>query len=179
MRTLVLVTLIAAAAVIAVPHSLSAQSRAQQLAAAFDKQKHVLREKRGVTKEKYADVRAEPVVKRNISEYAGVYEFTDFGDVIELRIGSDGRIAGDGQDSGRRPRAFLLENAKIDGAVLTATKVYRDETRETLEGVFMTRTRRESPSDPGLTTFGLGVLLTTPREFAGNTFDRLFYQLRD
>jgi hypothetical protein len=42
----------------------------------------------------------------------------------------------------------------------------------------MTRTERNSPTDPGITTFGLGVVLATPREFAGNTYERLFYQLK-
>jgi hypothetical protein len=98
--------------------------------------------------------------------------------VIELRIGSDGRIQADGHDSDQPSRVFVLENGKIEGAVLTAIKVYRGGETERFEGVFMTRTERNSPADPGITTFGLGVVLATPREFAGNTYQRLFYQLK-
>ena len=178
MRTIALVTLLAAFPAIAAPQQLSSQSRAQQLAAAFTKQKHVVAEKRGARKEKYKDVRSEPVVKQDITEYSGVYQVVDFGDVIELRIGSDGRIQADGHDSDQPSRTFVLENARISGAVLTATKVYRGGETEPFEGVFMTRTERNSPADSGITTFGLGVVLATPRQFAGNTYERLFYQLK-
>src|SRR5689334_14424269 len=178
MRTVALITLLAACSAIAAPRQLSSQSRAQQIAAAFTRSKHVVAEKRGVRKEKYKDVRSEPVVKQDVTEYAGVYQVVDLGDVIRLRIGSDGRIEADGHDADRASRTFTLENAKIQGAVLTAMKVYRDGATEPFEGVFMTRTERESPTDPGITTFGLGVILATPREFAGNTYERLFYQLR-
>ncbi|HEV8400255.1 MAG TPA: hypothetical protein VGQ18_10500 [Gemmatimonadales bacterium] len=178
MRTVALVALLAAYPAIAAPQQVSSQSRARQLAAAFTKQKHVVAEKRGVRKEKYKDVRSEPVVKQDLTEYAGVYQVVDFGDVIALRIGSDGRIQADGHDSDRPSRTFVLENAKITGAVLTAVRVYRDGRTEPFEGVFMTRTERNSPTDPGIVTFGLGVVLATPREFAGNTFERLFYQLK-
>jgi hypothetical protein len=174
MRTLALVTLLAAIPVIAVPQQVS---RAQELAAAFTKQKHVVADKRGVRKEKYKDVQTEPIVKQDVTEYSGLYEVADFGDVIDLRIGSDGRIQAEGHDSDPA-RAFLLENGKIEAAVLTATKVYRDGQTEPFEGVFMTRTERTSPNDPGVTTSGLGVILDTPREFAGNTYEKLFYQLK-
>ena len=178
MRTVALVALLAAYPAIAAPQQLSSPSRAQQLAAAFTKQKHVISEKRGVRREKYKDVRSEPVVRQDITEYSGVYQVDGLGDVIDLRIASDGRIQATGHDADQPSRTYVLQNAKITGALLTATKVYRDGATEPFEGVFMTRTERHSPTDPGTTTFGLGVLLATPREFEGNTFDRLFYQLR-
>ena len=40
----------------------------------------------------------------------------------------------------------------------------------------MNRTERNSPSDTGVTTFGLGVVLAASFEFGGNTYDKLFYQ---
>ena len=179
MRTFALVTLLAALPAIAGSQQSSSQSRAQQVAAAFTKHKQTVKAKLGVRVEKYKDVRSEPVVKPNITEYSGIYQVDDFGDVIDLRVGTDGRIQADGHDSNRPSRTFVLENAKIDGAVLTATKVYRDGAREPFEGVFMSRTERNSPSDPGITTSGIGVLLATPRQFDGNTYDKLFYRLRE
>ena len=178
MRTVALVTLLAACPAIAAPQQSSSQSRAQQVAAAFSKQKHLVVEKHGVRKEKYKDVRSEPIIKQDITEYSGVYQVADWGDVIDLRIGSDGTIQADGHDSDPPCRAFVLQNGKIEGAVLTAIKVYRDGETEPFEGVFMTRTERDSPNDPGITTSGLGVVLATPREFAGNTYEKLFYQLK-
>jgi hypothetical protein len=177
MRTVALVTLLAACPAIAAPQQSSSQSRAQQVAAAFSKQKHLVAEKHGVRKEKYKDVRSEPIVKQDIAEYSGVYQVTYLGDVIDLRINSDGRLQAHGHDSDPS-RTFVLENGKIEGAVLTAIKVYRDGETEQFEGVFLTRTVRNAPMDPGITTSGLGVVLATPREFDGITYEKLFYQLQ-
>lgn len=176
-RTLALVTLVAATPVIVASQGVTGPSRAQAVAALFSKHKQVVKEKRGVRTEKYADVRSEPFVAHTIAEYAGVYQVDGLGDVIHLQIGSDGAIQAEGHDS-EPSRSFVLENARIEGAVLTATKLYRDGAAEPFEGVFMTRTVRRSPSDPGNSSTGLGVVLNSPREVAGNTYDKLFYQLQ-
>ena len=178
MRTVALVSLLAACPALAAPQQASSESRAQQVAAAFSKQKHLVAEKHGVRKEKYKDVRSDPIVKQDITEYSGVYQVADLGDVITLRIGSDGRIQADGHDSNQPSRTFAFKDGEIEAAVLTAIKVYRDGATEPFEGVFLTRTERNSPLDPGVTTSGLGVVLVTPREFAGNTYEKLFYQLK-
>ena len=103
----------------------------------------------------------------DITEYSGVYQVADWCDEIDLRIGSDGSIPAHGHDSDQPSRTFVLENAGIEGAVLTAIKVYRDGATARFEGVFLTRTERSSPTDSGVTTSGMGVVLTTPREFPG------------
>lgn len=175
MRALAIVTLLAACSPIAASRELSGQSRAQQLAGAFTKQRHVVAEHRGVRREKYKDVQSEPVVRPNLTEYSGVYEVAELAYVITLRAGADGRIQGEGHEGAR---AFELENARIAGAVLTATKTYRDGRVEPFEGVFLTRTARHAPDDPGTMTVGLGVVLRRPVEFAGNTYDKVFYQLK-
>ena len=41
----------------------------------------------------------------------------------------------------------------------------------------MRETDSNSPTDQGVSTFGLGVV-STPIEFAGVTLDKLFYQLK-
>ncbi|HEY6922462.1 MAG TPA: hypothetical protein VI653_03255 [Steroidobacteraceae bacterium] len=145
MRTLALVTLLAATPRIVASQEVTAPSRAQDVAAAFSKHKHLVKEKRGVRREQYVDVRSEPFVAPTIAEYSGVYQVVGLGDVIHLQIGSDGTIQAAGQDS-EPSRSFVLENARIEGAVLTATKVYRDGATEPFEGVFMTRTERRSPT---------------------------------
>lgn len=175
MRTLALVTLVVACPAIAAAQS-SSQSRAEQVAAAFTKQKHVVAEHRGVRREKYKDVRSEPLVRPSIQEYAGAYEVPELQYVITIRVGADGVIGGEGRE-GRR--TFEIEDAKIEGGVLTATEVFRDGASAPLVGVFLTRTDRRAPGDPGTVTLGLGVVLRTPVEFAGNTYDRLFYQLKE
>ena len=175
MRTFVVIVVSVACAASIVSQQLSSQTKAREIAATFTKNKHAVKEKFGVRVEKYKDVRSEPAVKSNISDYSGVYEVHDLGYVISVQVGNDGRIQANGSENSR---TFTLENAKIDGALLTATKVYSDGTRERFEGSFLNRTDRNSPTDPGVTIFGLGVVLTTPFEVNGLTYDKLFYQLK-
>ena len=175
MRTFVVIVLLIACTVSAISQQLSSQTRAQELATAFNKNKHVVKEKYGVRREKYKDVRSEPAVKQNISEYSGVYEVTELGYLINVQVGSDGRVQANGSDKGR---PFTLENARIDEALLTASKVYQDGATEKFEGVFLNRTDRNSPADPGVTIFGLGVVLNTPFEINGLTYQKLFYGLK-
>jgi hypothetical protein len=175
MRTFVVILLSVACVASVISQQLSSQTKAREIAAAFTKNKHAVKEKYGVRVEKYKDVRSEPAVKANISEYSGVYEVPDLGYMINIQVGSDGRVQASGSE---KSRAFTLENARIDGALLTAAKVYSDGAREKFEGSFLNRTDRNSATDPGVTTFGLGVVLTTPVEVSGITFDKLFYQLK-
>ena len=175
MRALIVVSSLLVYPVIVVSQS-SSPARTQQIAADFTKHKEVFAVKRGVTKEKYKDVQAEPVIARNPSEYAGRYEVSDLGWWIEIRVGDDGQIRGMGDDAGQRCGTYELENAKIDGALLEATKVCRDGTVERLEAVFMNRTDRVSSTDTGTTMFGLGVVLAPPRDVSGNTWDKVFYR---
>ena len=176
MRALILVTCLLVFPVIATSQQSTGASRAQQIAAAFTKHKAVVAVKRGVTREKYKDVRAEPSVAQNVSEYAGRYEVSDHGWWIEIQVGSGGQIRGMGEEEGQPCDAFELKNATIEGALLTATKVCRNGTVERLEGVFMNRTDRVSPTDTGTTMFGLGVVFAYPREVDGNTWEKVFYR---
>ena len=176
MRTLI-VTLLAACSLTAT-RQLSSQTRAQEIAAAFTKHKSVSKESHGVRREKYKDVRSEPDVRQNIGDYSGLYEVSELGYVLSIQVGADGSVRANGHDGGSVSRPFDLHNGRIEGALLTATKVYPDGSTERFEGVFMTRTERDSPSDTGRITLGLGVLLRTPIERAGVTYDKLFYQLK-
>jgi hypothetical protein len=181
MRIYMAIALCVAFAVSVVSQQESSQSRAQTIATAFNKQKHAIKAKAGVPREKFKDVRNEPLVRQNAQEYAGVYEVQGLGYVLQLHVRSDGRIEAKGYDSvGERgsSRAFRLEKGKIEGALLTATKVYQNEMTEPFEGAFLQRTVHDSPAAPGVTTLGLGVVLATPVEINGNTYDKLFYQLK-
>ena len=178
MRTYFMILLVFACVISAVSQQPSSQSRAQTIAASFNKQKHAVKEKYGVRMEKYKDVRSEPVVKRNLAEYSGRYEMTDLGFVINIQVGTDGRVMANGYENNPHARTFTLENAKIEGALLTASKVYQDGATEKFEGVFMNRTHRDSPTDAGVTLYGLGVILAAPVEANGLTYDKMFYQLK-
>ncbi|HKP81157.1 MAG TPA: hypothetical protein VJT69_04020 [Pyrinomonadaceae bacterium] len=172
MRTIVVIVLLMACGV---AQQISAQTRAQELATAFNKHKQVTKEKHGVRMEKYKDVRSEPAVKQNLADYSGAYEVSELGYVINIQAGSNGSVQAVGNEKGH---TFRLENARIDGALLTASKVYQDGTTEKFEGVFLNRTDRNSPTDQGVTMFGLGVVLSTPFETNGLTYEKLFYTLK-
>ena len=141
---------------------LASQSTAQQIAASFTKHKDVVKEKRGVRAEKYKDVQSEPTVRQNVRDYAGVYAVEGLEYVVVVEVAENGRVRA--TSNGRE-----LENVRIEAGVLKA---------DGFVGAFLTRTDRDSPKDPGTVSYGLGVLLDTPVEFGGNTYDKLFYQLK-
>ena len=165
----------------AIPQESYTQKRTQEIVASFNKQKYVVKEKFGFRKEKYKKVISEPVIKQNIRDYSGVYEVSDFGHLINIQVGSDGDLKATGSEPAnagtRQARTFRLEGAKIVGAMLTGRKVYDDGATEKFEGVFINRTEFNSPTDNGVSVFGLGVLGSSV-EVEGVTFDKLFYRLK-
>jgi hypothetical protein len=169
------------ASVASAQSSASSRSRVQAIIASFNKSKHVVKEKYGVRYEKYKEIRSEPVVRANPASYSGTYEVSDLGFVLRLEVDAKGRVEGSGEDAitddGRVMRRFTLANARIDGALLTATKVYGSGGSQRFEGVFINLTSFESPTDKGLTVFGLGVL-GAPMHLNGVTVDKLFYELK-
>jgi hypothetical protein len=158
----------------------SSELRTKTLVASFNKSKHVLKEKHGVTKEKYIDVRSVPAVKQNPADYSGTYD-ADFGFSLSLRADRGGAVEGTGSevlsDDAGVWRTFTLKNGRVTGALITATKVYGNGATEPFEGVFINRSVFESPTDPGVTTFGLGVV-GKELQVGGQSVGRLFYQLR-
>lgn len=157
------------------------RTRTQAIVASFDKTKQLVKEKHGVRREKYKKVRNEAVVKSNPADYSGAYEVPDMGFFLQLRVDRSGKVEGSGYDpvsvDSRVMRRFTLGNARIDGALLTGRKVYAGGASDAIEGVFINRTSFDSPPDPGVTTFGLGVTGADAR-VSGVTVDRLFYQLK-
>ena len=184
MRTLFAIALLISCCLVsssAIFQQSDVQRRAQEIAASFNKQKHKVKEKFGFREEMYKKVRGEPVIRQNIRAYSGVYEVTHLGYTMNLQVGSNGSVEASGFEpatDGTQPaRRFRVENGRVEGALLTGTKVYEDGATEKFEGVFMNRTEFSSPTDKGVTVFGLGVV-GNPVEFAGNTYDKLFYGLK-
>jgi len=163
------------------PGVAATESRTRAIVASFNKSKHVVKEKRGVRKEKYLDVRSQPAVKQNPADYSGEYEDAGLGFSLRLRVDRDGKVEGTGyeplNDDADVSRSFRLNDGQISGALITAKKVYADGSSEPLEGVFITKTVFESPTDKGVTTFGLGVI-GKGLQVGGLDVDRIFYQLK-
>ena len=159
-----------------------ASRRTREILAQMNRKEHKVKEVFGLRVEKYREIRSEPALKKDLREYAGTYEVPDRGYSLILQIGEEGPIQGGGwerpQQDGQAVRRFTLRSARIEGALLTATKMYDDGTTQTLEGVFITRTERNRPTDPGRSRFGLGVL-GAPVTIGGATRrDKLFYQFQ-
>ena len=163
--------------------ALSQQSTAQRtsaIVASFNKSKHAIKERHGVRVEKYKEVRSEPAILKNLRDYSGSYEADGLGLSLDLRVDAEGRVTGNGaeavDDDHTIFRVFTLRNARIDGALLTATKVYERGGTESFEGVFINRTSFDSPTDKGHRSFGLGVVGHTVVLAGGVTIDRMFYE---
>jgi hypothetical protein len=153
-----------------------AQQRARELAAQFNKSKHSVKEKRGVRVEKFLEIRSEPAVKTNVAEYSGTFE-ADSDCLFAIRVGADGSVEASGcEPLSERTRKFALRGARVNGALLTGTKVYEDGSTEKFEAVFINRTERNDPSSAGFTTFGLGVVFDPPKVGDGFMMTRLFYR---
>ncbi len=157
--------------------SADAQSKTRTLVATFNKFKHVTKNKRGVTSEKYKKVDSEAAVKANPAEYSGVYEVEGMALGLNLTVDRNGVVTGTGYEplSESVRRTFTLRDGRMQGALLTATKVYAGGGTERLEGAFMNRTSFDSPTAPGVTVFGFGTI-GKYIEGPGYTTNRFFYQ---
>ena len=172
-------TLVAATDVL----SQSASVRAAELAASFNKSKHKLKSKYGVRMEKYKEVIVEPRTVRSPADYSGSYADEGLLAALDLAIDSSGRGAGWGKEpatDGQGSREFTLENVKVEGALLTATKRYHSGGTEALEAVFVTRSDREHPDSAPTHMLGIGVELRHPIRLASSiTVERFFLRRSD
>lgn len=154
--------------------------RTSVIVASFNKKKHEVREKKGIRVEKYKEIRSEPAILKNIRDYSGSYEAEGLGLSLALHVDASGIVTGKGYeavDADQRVfRGFTLNNARIVGALLTGTKVYERGGTEPFEGVFINETSFDSPTDKGMTTFGLGVIGQTVQLDGGVTIDKVFFQ---
>ncbi|HEY0243133.1 MAG TPA: hypothetical protein VGC52_10785 [Gemmatimonadaceae bacterium] len=155
----------------------SISARTAAIVAAFSKNKHVVKERRGVRHEKYKKVVSEPVLNTNPEMLTGTYEVDDIGSTLILQVSRDGQVSGSGTETLAEgvARTFTLKDGKIDGALLIAVKVFRSGRTERLEGAFMNRTSYDSPTDRGVSALGLGVI-GAPLTFHGNTYEKFFYR---
>jgi hypothetical protein len=159
--------------------------KTQDLVAALDKTKYKKKEKKNFVVEVYVDIKNEPLVKNNVREYAGNYGTSGSDYRIELRVLPDGRAEGSGYDlyfensdfNRQSRRSFTLRDAKIEGALLTATKVYENGEAKKFEAVFVNRTaiggKNPNEIESRRTDFGLGFI-----DVQGNFTNRVFLELK-
>jgi hypothetical protein len=140
----------------------AASQRAQSLVAALDKTKYKKKEKKGFSFEMYVDVKNASAV-RNPSEYSGLYQAD--GHSLELNVSANGAASGSGYDEPYNNSGtvkFTLQDAKVDGALLTGLKVYENGESRKFEAVFVNRTvtmgRNVNEIETRDTKFGLGYI---------------------
>ncbi|HEV8159549.1 MAG TPA: hypothetical protein VGP58_10995 [Pyrinomonadaceae bacterium] len=157
-----------------------AEQRTQNLIAALGKTKHKKKEKKNFSFELYIDIKSEAVVKNNVQDYTGVYESMQAGYRIELRVSTDGKIEGNGYDSDfntSQKQNFTLKDARVEGALLTATKVFADGETKKLEAVFNNRTVTEGKNPNEInsreTKYGLGFI-----DSWGTVTNRVFLEFK-
>jgi hypothetical protein len=146
--------------------SLSAQDAAQKtrdLVAALDKTKYKKKEKANFSIEVFVDVKNEAAIKTDPSEYSGRYEADGYR--LLLAAAKDGSVTGAGFDSFvnvEKTQDYRLKDARINGALLTGTKIYDNGTEQPFEAVFVNRTSRAGSNPKTIanesTQFGIGFI---------------------
>jgi len=143
-----------------------ATQRTQVLVAALDKTKYKKKEKKNISIEFYMDIKNEAVAKSNPAEYSGSYKGEDAGYQLDIQADSNGAVTGTGRDvvdfEAGTLRSFTLRDARIQGALLSGTKVYDNGQTESFEAVFTNRTVSSGKNPDTIesrdTTFGLGFI---------------------
>ena len=157
----------------------NAQAKTDELITALGKTKYKKKDKKNISIEVYIDVKSEAVVKSNVRDFSGVYESgSDYR--LELRVSSSDQIEGNGYDTEYNSfgkRNYTLRDARIEGALLTATKVFENGETVKFEAVFNNRTVTQGKNPNAVenreTKFGLGFIQTN-----SNWTNRVFLELR-
>lgn len=151
--------------------------RADELAAMFNKSKHKVKDKKNIHIDIRIDITSELVTKP-AAEYAGTYRAWDELS-LEVQV-NGGQITVNGTEpDGDAIRSYTVNDARLDGAMLTGTKVYTDGVKEKFEGVFIKRTVHTNQSDTDETTFGFGVVFDPPKRNGGGggwDMSKIFYE---
>jgi hypothetical protein len=158
-----------------------ANQRTRELVASLDKTKYKKKEKANVSVEVYVDVKNTPATKASPAEYSGTYDADGYR--LQLEVSADGSAKGAGFDTlidGGRTFNFTLKNAHVDGALLTATKVYDSGGENSFEAVFVDRTSQSGKNPQSVTTtetkFGIGFIQSA--EGNQNWSSRVFLEKR-
>lgn len=117
-------------------------------------------------KRKFKEKHFDPVARQNVRDYAGRYVGIEDEYVVEVRVGEDGRLLVTSREGKREAR---LEDLRIDGARVTATKVYADGERAEFAATFGDRVL------DGERAFGLMVEKLRV-ELPGLTVTQMFYR---
>ena len=175
-RSLLLIAIVVCIFSAGVVCAQDAGGRAQSLAAALDKTQYKKKEKGIVKVEFYIDIKNTPAVM-SAAAYSGVYD-TQVGYRLVLNVDASGAATGSGYDSLNEDGAkanFTLRDARVQNAVLTATKVYDNGQTQNFEAVFVNRTVSAGTSPDKVTdtetVYGIGFV-----QAWGSSSNRVFLE---
>ena len=117
-------------------------------------------------KKKSKDKSFEAAPSKNLKDYEGTYVGVDPTYVIEIRLGADGKLSVSSREGSKR---MTLANVRVEGARMTARKVYADGTTVEFEGTFSNRVLN------GRRAFGI-LVEGSQINMAGLRLDRIFYR---
>ena len=144
----------------------SVSERTQDLIAQLDKTKSKKKNKGGVERELFVEVKFVPTPEGDIRDFSGKYlSSQDPRDGLtrglEMEVAADGSVSGKGYDlmsieGGRE--YFTLKDARVSDSLLTATRVFRDRS-EPFDAVFVIATRRDGTTrkDAKVTKTAVGI----------------------
>ena len=153
--------------------------RAESLAAALDKTKYKKKEKRDFMIEIYIDIKNTPAVLANAADYSGTYVCESGESRIALTVANDGSFTASGEDAidmyGNEHGKFTISDGRINGAVVSGTRVFDNGERQSFEAVFVNRTIKNGKNAGDITStetsFGLGYVRTS-----GDSTNRVFME---
>lgn len=120
-------------------------------------------------KRKFKEKRYEPVTRASVRDYAGNYVGLEASYFIELAVQPDGKLSITSHE-GEREATF--KEIRVEGAVITATKVYTDGATAKFHGTFANRILN-GQSAFGILVDGMHV------ELEGLTLTSIFYRLSE
>ena len=123
----------------------------------------------GQKKWKQKEKRFEPAVREGSRGYAGRYVGVEDSHWLDVSADAEGRLTATVYEEGR---AVALRDLRLDGARLTATKVYEDGRTAPFAGTFADRVLN------GARAFGILVEGSVKLPDGGGVTERLFYRLR-
>jgi len=157
------------------------RTKTNDLVAQLDKTKHKVKDKRGTHTETYTEVRNEAAAMKP-ADLTGRYTSTDAGDFwIDLHVDADGtaNATGTGFENvgANSVRVNYTFKGRIEGALLTGTRILENGRTEPFEAVFVNRTVREgtTPIGAAVTYKGFGIGYIQQDE---NSTNRVFLQKR-
>jgi ketosteroid isomerase-like protein len=120
-------------------------------------------------KKKYKDKRYEPATRATVKDYEGKYVGVESSYWIDIFVSPEGKLSINSYEGERRA---TLNDIKLEGAIISAVKVYEDGGSENFSGVFANRILN------GQSAFGI-IVDNVQVKVSGVTLHGLFYRLRE